>query len=107
MTTQEPVLAYHWRKLIFGDLTGQPSECQFPEPIEPPRLGDEVFYKVYKCAECGMVLHINGGDLDQRHTLDIILVVCGHCSHPEIVRDLSYPEYLCRCFGWVYLDDED
>lgn len=107
MPTEPITLAHHYRQPILGDITGAAGECQYPEPVDPPHFNGERFYRVYKCPECHLVLHVNGGNLDQPEPLDVVLVVCGFCSYPDFVRDNAFPEDLCRCFGWVYLDDED
>lgn len=102
-----PPDTYHYRQPILGDLSGTAGECQFPEPVEPPRFNGELFFRVYVCPECGSVLHANGVNLDQPEPLVTVFVICGFCAYPDFVRDLPYPEDLCRCFGWVYLNDED
>jgi hypothetical protein len=106
-TPVPPPSAYHHRQRLLDELTGQASECQFPEPVTPPVIGGEPCYRVYSCAECGSVLHVNGGKADQAEPIAVVFVICGFCAYPDFAWDLPFPEDLCRCFGWVYLNDED
>ncbi|HEU5129310.1 MAG TPA: hypothetical protein VFU12_15105 [Glycomyces sp.] len=106
MPTEQPILAYHYRQMLLGDITGQASACQFPEPVDPPKVGDDLYALVYLCARCGMALHVNGGNVNQPEPITAVYVICGHCNYPDFVRDLAFPEDLCPCFGWVYLNED-
>lgn len=107
--TTEPALkpVYHYRQGLLNDLDGRTGECQFPEQVDPPRIGGKTLFRIYKCPECASILFANGGKPDQTEALAVVFVICGCCSYPDFVRDLPYPEDLCPCFGWVYIDDDD